>query len=269
MQRDEAMLVSQAAQMGFEDFYRALRYWKQLADPEGADAAGRGAQGARNVYLEPSIDGMFLRPDDPRPHLGIDRLRGAQPPGAHPFRSRLRRGQGPPGPDRRASTSWPVPRPSAGPTPSSRWRRAAGALRPTASSRHPSSPSWSATRRCTGASASSRTAPSSPRLPSCPGSRPSYFERAIFSLGTRVDVSVRARLFSGGTRRALEVRDRMCTHPYCYEPAANCQGDHIEPYAEGGETTQENGRLLCGFHNRLRIQDEQRGRPPPGTVTVV
>jgi hypothetical protein len=26
------------------------------------------------------------------------------------------------------------------------------------------------------------------------------------------------------------------------------------PYAEGGPTTQENGRLLCGFHNRLRSQ---------------
>ena len=30
--------MSQAAQMGFEDFYRALSYWKQLADPDGADA---------------------------------------------------------------------------------------------------------------------------------------------------------------------------------------------------------------------------------------
>ena len=90
-----------------------------------------------------------------------------------------------------------------------------------------------------------------------------YFERAIFSLGTRVDVSVRARLFTGGTRRAIELRDRICTHPYCYEPAETCEADHIEPYAEGGPTTQENGRLLCGFHNRLRNQREQRERPPP------
>ena len=51
----------------------------------------------------------------------------------------------------------------------------------------------------------------------------------------------------------------MCTHPYCYEPAENCQADHIEPYAEGGPTTQENGRLLCGFHNRLRIQRAHEG----------
>ena len=88
-----------------------------------------------------------------------------------------------------------------------------------------------------------------------------YFERAVFSLGNRVDVSVRARLFSGGTRRAIELRDRICTHPYCYEPAENCQGDHIETWAEGGPTTQENGRLLCGFHNRLRNQRAPTAAP--------
>ncbi len=94
-----------------------------------------------------------------------------------------------------------------------------------------------------------------------------YFERAIFSFGNRVDVSVRARLFTGGTRRAIELRDRICTHPYCYEPAESCQADHIETYAEGGPTTQENGRLLCGFHNRLRNQrQQQRQRPPPAAA---
>jgi hypothetical protein len=109
-----------------------------------------------------------------------------------------------------------------------------------------------------------------------------YFERAVFSLGTRIDVSVRARLFSGGTRRAIELRDRICTHPYCYEPAENCQADHITPFSEGGPTTQENGRLLCGFHNRLRNQpgfrdrdwderepgSERPPRPPPGEASA-
>ncbi len=97
-----------------------------------------------------------------------------------------------------------------------------------------------------------------------------YFERAIFSLGTRIDVSVRSRFFTGGTRRAIELRDRICTHPHCYEPAENCQVDHIETYASGGLTTQDNGRLLCGFHNRLRNQREQQGeqrqRPPPSAA---
>ena len=104
-----------------------------------------------------------------------------------------------------------------------------------------------------------------------------YFERAIlFRLGNRIDVSVRSRFFSGGTRRAIELRDRMCTHPHCYEPAESCQVDHIQTYASGGETTQDNGRLLCGFHNRLRNQkqhpperqspSEQRQRPPPSAA---
>ncbi len=44
MARDEAMLVSQASDMGFEDFSRALAYWKQLADPDGAEASDRSAR---------------------------------------------------------------------------------------------------------------------------------------------------------------------------------------------------------------------------------
>ena len=47
MARDEEMLVSQAATMGFEDFHRALGYWKQLADSEGADAADEDRRAAR------------------------------------------------------------------------------------------------------------------------------------------------------------------------------------------------------------------------------
>jgi hypothetical protein len=78
------------------------------------------------------------------------------------------------------------------------------------------------------------------------------------SAGRRVEVSATARLFTGATRRAIELRDRGCIHPYCDTPAAACQGDHIVPYNADGPTTQENGRLLCSFHNRLRNQ-----RPPP------
>ena len=71
-----------------------------------------------------------------------------------------------------------------------------------------------------------------------------YFERALFSLGNRVDVSVRARLFSGGTRRAIELRDRICTHPYCYEPAERCEGDHIETGPRGSDHPGERAAAL-------------------------
>ncbi|HEY5250330.1 MAG TPA: HNH endonuclease signature motif containing protein, partial [Acidimicrobiales bacterium] len=91
-----------------------------------------------------------------------------------------------------------------------------------------------------------------------------YIERAVFSPDKRVEVSETARLFTGATRRAIELRDRSCTHPYCDRPASACQADHIIPYAEGGPTTQENGRLLCAFHNRLRNQPGVQRPPPDG-----
>ena len=108
-----------------------------------------------------------------------------------------------------------------------------------------------------------------PPRPCAPGwTRPTSSGPSSLS-GNRIDVSVRARLFSGGTRRAIELRDRICTHPHCYEPAESCQVDHIETYAQGGLTTQDNGRLLCGFHNRLRNQrDDQLERPPPPPVAA-
>jgi hypothetical protein len=85
-----------------------------------------------------------------------------------------------------------------------------------------------------------------------------YIERAVFGLDGRVEVSATARLFTGATRRAVEIRDRGCVHPYCDRSTLHCEIDHIIPYAHGGPTTQENGRVLCGYHNRLRNQ-----RPPP------
>jgi hypothetical protein len=83
-------------------------------------------------------------------------------------------------------------------------------------------------------------------------------ERAVFEPNGRVEVSATTRLFTGATRRAIELRDRHCMHDFCDVPLDRCQADHIELASQGGPTTQENGRLLCGYHNRLRNQ-----RPPP------
>src|SRR5580704_5359346 len=56
--RDEEMLVAQAKELAFEDFSRALAYWKQLADPDGAEASEEEKKASRNVYLESSSNGM-------------------------------------------------------------------------------------------------------------------------------------------------------------------------------------------------------------------
>jgi hypothetical protein len=82
-------------------------------------------------------------------------------------------------------------------------------------------------------------------------------ERIVFDSPNRViDVGVTRRLFVGATRRAVEVRDKECTHPYCDLPAHLCEVDHIDPHCLGGPTTQANGRLRCRYHN-----PEVPGRP--------
>ena len=47
-------------------------------------------------------------------------------------------------------------------------------------------------------------------------------------------------------------------------PPRTARSTTSRPTPRAGETTQENGRLLCGFHNRLRNQKEhppERQRP--------
>ncbi|QXC61401.1 HNH endonuclease [Aquihabitans sp. G128] len=65
-------------------------------------------------------------------------------------------------------------------------------------------------------------------------------------------METRTRAFPGALRRAIEVRDRHCTHPGCTVPAERCDVDHIVEWSSGGDTTQANGRLLCPAHNRQR-----------------
>ncbi|MEO6629409.1 MAG: DUF222 domain-containing protein [Aquihabitans sp.] len=67
-----------------------------------------------------------------------------------------------------------------------------------------------------------------------------------------VTVTSRARFFTGALRRAVEVRDRVCSHPTCHVEAEHCQIDHIIEVTAGGQTTVTNGRLLCPTHNRQR-----------------
>ena len=269
MARDEAMLVAQATELGFEDLHRVLEYWKQLADPDGSEESEEQRKASRDVYLESSYSGMWLGQMTLDPISGaivsneLTRLEHALfEADCGEAKERLGR----PGRiDELARTSA---------------QRRADAL------------VEMATRSRTAPSEGTRPAPLFSVLvgyetihgricelengtvlhPSAlePWMDSAYFERAVFAPSNRIDVSVRARLFSGGTRRAIELRDRICTHPHCYEPAESCQVDHIQTYAQGGETTQDNGRLLCGFHNRLRNQEEAKGarrqRPPPSAA---
>jgi hypothetical protein len=88
------------------------------------------------------------------------------------------------------------------------------------------------------------------------------FERAVQTPDGRVEVSERARLFRGATRRAVEIRDRWCTRPGCDLPPERCDVDHTVPYAAGGPTTQANGRLRCPpQHDGRRAAPQSRPQP--------
>jgi hypothetical protein len=85
------------------------------------------------------------------------------------------------------------------------------------------------------------------------------FERIVFGpAGQPVEVASTQRFFTGGWRRAVEVRDRVCQHPTCDITAEYCHVDHIIEHNDGGPTTVDNGRLLCPTHNHQRP-----GRQPP------
>ena len=91
-----------------------------------------------------------------------------------------------------------------------------------------------------------------------PGSLVRYVERAwvervVFESPSRVlDVGVRRRLFSGATRRRWRYGTGSASSLTCDVPAERCEIDHVRPWAEGGLTTQANGRPACAFHNRHR-----------------
>jgi hypothetical protein len=243
--------------MPYRDFIRAISYWEQLADPDGTERAAQAQRERRDAFLVQSIGGMYLG------KMTFDPISGAIVAEEH---ARIER--------ELFEADWAEARGRLGYEPTY------ADLARTPNQRRADAFVEMAVR--------SRNAPLDGRRPAplfsvfvgyetlygricelangtvvSPGSllpwlEEADIERAVFTPGRRVEVSATTRFFTGATRRAIELRDRRCTHLYCDEPLGRCECDHIEPASEGGPTTQENGRLLCGFHNRLR-----NGRPPP------
>lgn len=257
--RDEAMLVKQAKCLRFEQFARAVAYWDQLADPDGSEEAAEERRARRDVYLEASINGMYLG------SMTLDPISGSIVSGelgriedeffrADWARARAERGANP-----SADDLWRTPA----------QRRADALVEMAARSslvqpdgvHRPPAPLFSVL--IDWPTLSGRVCELAEGIVVSPGELVPWLsvadlERAVMEPSGRVEVSPTQRLFTGGTRRAIELRDRECVHAYCDVPGWRCQADHILPWAQSGRTTQANGRLLCGFHNRQRNE-----RPPP------
>jgi hypothetical protein len=257
-ERDESLLVDKAKTLRFEDFTKVADYWAQHADPGGTEEAAEARRARRDVTLFPSAFGSWLG------SINLDEVSGAIVSGE------LRRIEDALFEADRAEYHQ---REGAEATAGTELCR-------TAAQRRADALVEMATR-----SAGTRGEGRRPRplfsvfvgyetlhgrilelaqgAALTPGSLVPWLteadvERAVFTPEGRVEVSATNRFFTGATRRALELRDRQCTHRFCDRPAEECEADHITPWAEGGLTTQENGQLLCGYHNRLKNQ-----RPPP------
>lgn len=258
-ERDEAWLVRRARELRFGSFVRMLAYWRQRADPEGAETDADAQHRARRVHLSRSfgggwvLDGLF----DP---IGGSIVAKALAGIEHEL----------------FVADWAAARDRVGDavsvadlarTPAQRradamveMARRAGAVPEGARLPEPLFTVFVDYetfhgRICQLAEGTVVTPGSLVRW-----SGEGWVERVVFDGPDRVkNVGVRRRIFTGATRRAVEVRDRECFSEFCDLPAEDCEIDHVRPWSAGGLTVEENGRPACGYHNRLR---HRRGPPP-------
>jgi hypothetical protein len=96
--------------------------------------------------------------------------------------------------------------------------------------------------------------------------------------GQLLDLGRNQRLFPPHIRRALDVRDRGCVFAGCDAPTWWCDAHHVLHWIDGGETSVENGALLCErhhtkVHHGFRIELHPYGRwrtyRPDGTEILM
>ena len=248
--RDESMLVGQAKDLQFRHLRRTIEYWCQLADPDKSEDEAESKRERRGVHLSETFGGTWVLDGTFDPISGTildnELRRLEQQLFEQDWKeARARLGD--------AATLLDLAR-----TPAQ--RRADAMVEMAERSRAMPKGSRMPQPLFTVLVGYERFAGPICELSNgtvvTPGSLVPYLdeamiERVVFDSPSRViDVGVRQRLFTGATRRAIEVRDRECFHPLCDMVADDCEGDHVEPYALGGLTVQENGRMACAHHNR-------------------
>jgi hypothetical protein len=250
-ERDQEMLVDFATTLKFGRFVVAVEQWKQFADPDGAEEAEFARAERRDVWVVPTPSGMYMG------KMNLDPLTGATFSKEHERLGQIL-----------FEADWAEAKERLGRDPKvSELRRTPAQRRADAlfqmSIRSASMPAdaqrpeplitilvgyETALRRICQIEGGPVVSPGSV-VHLMDGAE---FERIVFKPGNRIECSQKARFFTGGTRRAIEVRDPECGSPYCETPAKRCQIDHIIPYSKGGLTTLDNGQVLCGPCNRMR-----------------
>jgi hypothetical protein len=262
----EADLVELARTLPYEDFVKAVRYWEDLVDEDGAEDKAARDHAARRVHVSESLDGNFVLDGRLDPIGGTEVATALRRIERELFEADWNEATDLHGTGVRIE--------DLGRTPA---QRRADALvemarRAMAVPRGARLPEPLVTVVVGLETLTGRVCELFNRTPVTPGQVAGLLdkasvERVVFAGRNRViEVGERERFFRGGLRRAIEVRDRGCRHPGCRLPAEECQVDHVVPYAAHGLTVQENGRLLCAFHNRTRHRRPRKHAraPVPG-----
>jgi hypothetical protein len=261
----EELLTERAVTQPFDGFQRAVTAWRHMADADGCDERAMRRRDERDVVLVESFQGNWLGQMTLDPVSGSvvsEELRRLERClfEADWASARQRLGHEP--------AAWDLERTSS--------QRRADALVTMAQRSGAVPPGARLPRPLFTVLVDHRTLidrvcqlGSGSRVPVAPALlRPwlegAEVERVVFGSGDRITVGSRRRLFSGPVRRAIEVRDGGCTHPFCDEPADRCEVDHVIPWSEGGSTSIDNGRLLCEYHHRLRHAPVSG--PPPWSM---
>jgi hypothetical protein len=87
--------------------------------------------------------------------------------------------------------------------------------------------------------------------------RPGVFVKIQPVIDLNATISTGAYTPSPRLERQVRLRDRCCVFPYCTQPAARADLDHIEPYdrqnpSRGGPTSSWNLAALCRRHHRAK-----------------
>ncbi len=249
--RDEAMLVEHATQLSPSALRKTLDYWTQAADGEAGVEAAQRRFSRRKLFVSQTIDGMVRLDGDFDPVGGetlLAAIRSLSDSGAlDPSDKRT-------GPQRQADALVDVCRTYLdGDT-----HQSGGGRKPHLSVivdlNTLETSSGAISEFESGTVVDAETA----RRLACDAS----VSRVIVSgASAPLDVGRSTRSVPAGLRRALVVRDRECTYKGCDRPPQWCEAHHIEHWAQGGDTSLANLRLLCRRHHRMMHPEPREADP--------
>jgi uncharacterized protein DUF222/HNH endonuclease len=236
----EETLVQAAQNLSSRDLRRAVAYWRQAADPDGAVGDAEQLVQLRRLHVSPTLDGTVRVDGDLDPDTGqtlLTALRSVEDASARASGDRRTSAQ------RRADALGEICR---------AWLDSTG--RPNVAGERPhvtvtvdlEALEGRAGYRCELEDLGPVTTETARRW-ACDASVSRVITRGR---SEPLDVGRRTSVVSPGLRRAVVIRDRHCQFPGCDRPHAWCDAHHVRHWADGGPTALDNLVLLCRPHHR-------------------